>query len=452
MSEMPRFTSGPVYSCTYCGAPLSSQTPHEHIIPEAVGGRKRSRRIACETCNRKLGEKLDVHLANWGPVVWCRNLFEIRGKKGHVPSFDVVGPDGRQLRIEPGLRPGFTPRPPTIEETPSSFRIVASARSAQEAEKSVHKILEKKMARLQGVYSDLEASWEIRQETYAPASELHSEVVYDPDLLSRIAAKICLNFAAWTLPNCVIRSSSFDPIRRFIMDGVRITGLRPAQLEYRRLLRLPRCADSLAHRVALSCNSETRSAVGWLELFGKLSWAVVLSWNYEGPDTSTILTEVPARRWEEPTITEASIGPIPVEAVLRQSPEELQSQEERFRNSLEGLSVATSAIAAHEDIKRFVDTVKDGSDMELKHEDIGDIVSAFAEQANVLVTRFIAQRMARTFAKELVQRTTFLLPDGEAHSAAVRKLAASVQRAAHAYTLAFMLRVVLTSRLANEVG
>lgn len=435
--------------CIYCGAKLRVDEPYEHIIPESIGGRSKSRHIVCETCNQALGSEIDSCLCDWDPVLWCRSVFLIPGKSGKVPHFYVTGPDGRKLCVGPGLRPAFTPQPPSMEETSKSFRIVAPARTEAEARKRVKEVLRRKRERSGGVYSDLEAQWEIRKVTYAPVSQLHSEVVYDPAALGRAIAKTCLNFAALSLPNKLVLAPCFDPIRKYVAEGSRLTPLRPVQLEYRPVLRLPRCNDSLAHRVALYCSNRTRSSVCILELFGKLRWVVVLSWNYEGPELGEILTEHPTRKGAAYSIHPVPIEHILVESVLRQTPGDLGKQEARFKKSLSDLSVTTGAIATHEDISGFL-AQKGGSRGEISVARVGRLLTEYAEQTNALSVRMVADRLAPTFAREtLASRALWGTSEDPHRRPEVRGLTAMIRRQAYTYTLACMLRVILATRVAE---
>lgn len=52
-----------VKKCAFCDKSLSGKNrTKEHVIPNALGGRKKTVEFICNTCNNKLGEKWD---ANW---------------------------------------------------------------------------------------------------------------------------------------------------------------------------------------------------------------------------------------------------------------------------------------------------------------------------------------------------------------------------------------------------
>ncbi len=99
----------PSQACIYCGGVLGPDTRAAHVIPSALGGRKKSKDFCCTACNnaisiveRCLCEALRPLTAHVG----------VRGDRGRSPSAKVF--DARQGPLEVwGVQAKAVARPPT---------------------------------------------------------------------------------------------------------------------------------------------------------------------------------------------------------------------------------------------------------------------------------------------------------------------------------------------------
>lgn len=75
--------------CIFCGSALTAETTAEHILHNAFGGRKKSRRVICSVENNKFGSSIDRLLVEQFAVI--RNLLQVRsGSKELPPSLRRV--------------------------------------------------------------------------------------------------------------------------------------------------------------------------------------------------------------------------------------------------------------------------------------------------------------------------------------------------------------------------
>lgn len=86
--------------CALCQTPLTkANRTKEHIIPNAIGGRKKVRNFICKRCNDKTGEKWDSALANQLQP-FC-TMLSIRRAEGNNRPFPVETVSGRKLVWNP---------------------------------------------------------------------------------------------------------------------------------------------------------------------------------------------------------------------------------------------------------------------------------------------------------------------------------------------------------------
>jgi len=71
--------------CIFCDSALSADTKPEHILLEALGGKKTTRLAICSGCNNKFGGTIDYILA--GQVQALRNLLQFQsGRQAPAPT------------------------------------------------------------------------------------------------------------------------------------------------------------------------------------------------------------------------------------------------------------------------------------------------------------------------------------------------------------------------------
>lgn len=103
----PLVTSGEVHmsNCIFCNDDLDAATKPEHIILNALGGRKTTKTVICSDCNNQFGSKIDSELAK--SVEFIRLALQQRSGSGKPPPSikgipSAIGtvdfrPDGRPV-------------------------------------------------------------------------------------------------------------------------------------------------------------------------------------------------------------------------------------------------------------------------------------------------------------------------------------------------------------------
>jgi len=100
--------------CIYCDSEIESKGNHiEHIIPNCIGGKLKSRSLVCSTCNDDFGESIDAELGN--QMNHMANLLNIKRERGEPPKISAIDKsDGKEYLLKPSGKPEL--RGPEIPE------------------------------------------------------------------------------------------------------------------------------------------------------------------------------------------------------------------------------------------------------------------------------------------------------------------------------------------------
>ena len=91
--------------CVCCNAELvDAAISIEHILPQALGGKLKSDRVFCGSCNNRLGNEVDVHFVQ--QFAFFSTTLDIKRErsKGHAKVVAKHEPSGEEVHIGPDLR------------------------------------------------------------------------------------------------------------------------------------------------------------------------------------------------------------------------------------------------------------------------------------------------------------------------------------------------------------
>jgi hypothetical protein len=128
--------------CALCDCNISDKNnTKEHIISNAIGGRKKITNFICNQCNRNSGSKWDVELANQLNPLGL--LFGISRERGEVSSQVFETTSGSKVVLNHNGTKGL-PKPEFKEEvTDSGVRVQIQARNIKEAKGMLNGIKKK---------------------------------------------------------------------------------------------------------------------------------------------------------------------------------------------------------------------------------------------------------------------------------------------------------------------
>ena len=183
--------------CWLCGVSITPENnSKEHVIPQAIGGRKTVSGFICRRCNNETGAEWDAGLMK---SLEFMSIFEkpSRGDGKLTPSVSAIGDDGLEYLIEPGGRPKIKhARVQTIESDEGETTIHMTSGSEKEA----RKVLEKLKSRR---YPDIDIEKEMANATWAnERPRLTTTIEWNLSEITKSAVKSAL---ALTCSNGVIK-------------------------------------------------------------------------------------------------------------------------------------------------------------------------------------------------------------------------------------------------------
>jgi hypothetical protein len=259
-----------IKECALCGHPITNENDSkEHIIPNAIGGRKKVSGFICEKCNNEKGKDWDSDLAHrLNPL---SVLFGISRERGEPPPHIVETKNGEQLRLYPDG--SMEPAKPKYEETQneSGIKINIVVRSKEELKKILHGVKRKyPKTDIDKIMSDFQL------QEYYPESMIDLKMPsFGGAKAGKSIVKTCLALAVESGINPKSCKQAIDYLTK--PDGEPCFGYY-----YERDLILNRPADIVFHCISITGNPDAKQLLGYVEYYGAWRMIVCLSDEYEG--------------------------------------------------------------------------------------------------------------------------------------------------------------------------
>lgn len=309
----------PANTCVLCGERITRSTDSaEHILLQALGGRRQVRGFLCKPCNGRTGSEWDADLVKQLSHVAVMHGVN-RQRSGDLPSVRVKKLNGDELILHSdGL---MSPSEPTyrVVESERGRSINITARTRNEAIRMVQGVAKK--------YPNIDASAvlaEMRMSSSANEDILQFQLQVGGPKAGRSIVKTALAMAH----AAGIRHEECRSIVRYLRGDETTPPYGPF---YERDIVRPRSTDHLLNCVAIDADPQTQLALAYVEYFGAARYIVTLSDTYTGPKRHQVYAIDP------------SVGAdIIVDVDLELSPEEL-----RRANRGEGCAVDGYMAAAN---------------------------------------------------------------------------------------------------------
>ena len=258
-----------MYLCAFCKTPLNDgNNCKEHIIPNAIGGRKTVRNFICKQCNSRTGEKWDKGLvAQLRPI--C-TLLDIKRRRGDNQPLPIETLGGEQLLLHPDrsmarLKPTFSER-----NLGNATKITIQARSIQDVKKMLPG-LKRKFPNLdiEEILKKAIPTQENLQEPFRISLE------FGGDLAGRSIIKSCLSLAY----QAGLGIEDFEHASKYLLeDGEPCFGFYNETDVVRN-----RPENVFFHCIYVCGDPESRQILAYAEYFGYQRIIACLSSSYDGP-------------------------------------------------------------------------------------------------------------------------------------------------------------------------
>ncbi|NIH19345.1 HNH endonuclease [Morganella morganii] len=261
--------------CALCDIEITEENDtKEHIIPNAIGGRRKIKKFICKNCNNISGNDWESALAKQlNPL--CL-FFGISRERGESPSqlFETTGGDKLKLNLDGSMdieKPLYSE---TLMEPIDSVKIQIKARSISEAKRMLLGLKRK--------YPRIDLNKLIKN--------AKSEQSYCPDML-----KFHFSFGGQEAGRSIVKSALALAVSSGIPEEICIEAknyLRNKDSEacfgyfYESDLIKNRPEGIPFHCVSIKGCCKTKQVIGYVEYFGVQRVVLCLSDSYEGPDIS----------------------------------------------------------------------------------------------------------------------------------------------------------------------
>ena len=356
----------PRADCAFCGTSFTAANDSkEHILPNAIGGRRAVTRFICKGCNAKAGSEWDRALADQFKPICI--LLNIDRQRGSVPSLRVQTTGGDTLQLHADGR--VTAPHPTVTKTRTgnqvSIRI--TARSMAEFKRTLRNMAKKypqievdkalQNARMTRTFN--RDPWMIRIDARADAE--------------RSIIKSLVAMAAYH----GIELESLEHAHQYLLsDGPPCFGwLNDVDVVVNRPPKL------FFHGVFIKGDPETQQLLGYVEYFGHQRFAACLSSTYNGDPIDCGYAIDPVTGRELALQVDLTVPSEQIPAIYRN---------ERFSNAV--LRDALNRLLAYwskKDIDRAIsDAVQDALEYAYSESDVKESENVTDEEARVLSERF----------------------------------------------------------------
>ena len=270
-------------SCYICKTILlEDNISVEHILPNALGGRLKSKNLLCKECNSKTGQLFDYTLAEIAvPFI---HKFNIKKERGDSQSFIARE---RSTNKEIIVYPDDT----TSELRPQIIRnedsILVRAHSPKRALQEIEKIKKELALKNMHLGGDLTIKKTV---DLNDKKKVTHETSFDSSLIVRAICKIMANFYIYKTND----SGSLEAIIDFLRFDIENLYGWPLNLNIAKQLH----EGKPYHILIIKGEQKNKALYGYFEMFGKIGFVALLNGRYTGPNIQLNYTFDPVKAIE----------------------------------------------------------------------------------------------------------------------------------------------------------
>lgn len=257
------------FNCALCDVLITEiNDSKEHIIPNALGGRRTVSGFICEDCNSKSGKEWDADLAR--QLSFFSLYLNIRRARGEVPSqvLATIGGDRFEVFPDGHLSPATPEYKETVIEGGTSVQI--KARSVKEAEKMLAGVKRK--------FPQVDVDQVLQRARH--------DSVYISDMLGvnfkvggHKAGRSLVKSALALAVSCGVQAQRCECARQYLTTE---SGLACFGYYYEPDLVQNRPSGKVFHCVAVRGDAQTKQLLGYIELYSVVRAVMCLSETYTG--------------------------------------------------------------------------------------------------------------------------------------------------------------------------
>ena len=290
--------------CALCDAEITKNNDtKEHVIPNAIGGRKKIKGFICKSCNSKSGAEWDADLANkLNPFSLS---FRIQREQGEVPaqSFNTTG--GEEYILNADGSKSLTKPVYSEQKYENGVKISIKARSEKELKKMRKGVIRK--------YSQIYPDHHIENAKHSSKYSTERFLMnysFDEQKAGRSMIKSALSLAVEN----GIPPADCEHARDYLLND---NGEACFGYYYEQDLVLNRPWEVPFHCVAVQGTPDSGLLVAYVEYFGFLRMIACLSNNYTGNEFNSVYAIDPVNGTELDLSVNLNISKEEIESAYR---------------------------------------------------------------------------------------------------------------------------------------
>jgi hypothetical protein len=272
---------------------LDEKTKPEHILHDAFGGRKTTRRVICSDCNNTFGSGIDKALTGQFEVI--RNLFQMKSGSGNTAlMLRKVKAGSQTINVHGDGELQLVTKPFTVTKHPDGrFDLCVTTSTLEEMQRHIPNIAAS-LGISEEELRELLATAKASMVEWRPPAVGFNMTLGGPDAL-RSVAKACL--VLWTLKvgNDEVRSPPYDWIRNYILNDDPSNVAPRANLD----TRVSEAAEKIKNQYGPLFNlmyvrsDDAGRVIGHVTIYNMLAFQVVLAESGGTPHQATALVSNP---------------------------------------------------------------------------------------------------------------------------------------------------------------
>lgn len=296
-------------TCIFCPNELTDDTKPEHILLNALGGRKTTKRVDCSACNERFGRTIDNEVAQQVAVI--RNTLQFDSGTGRRPPMLRNIPSGKDvINLRNDSTPELVAKPFILHKRDGGhFDLQILTESLDDLAPYIPHIAAQLGCTKEELLQQLTAATATYTERRPEA--VHHSICLGGPLAVRSAAKSALVLWATVVGNEEVRSPPYEDVRRFIVNGDEAFNLARTHLDSRYLPH----SEELRQRFGKFFNliyvksDDAGRVVAHFTLYNLISWQIVIAESGARADVRTGLISNPLdpANWSDAIADEVDI-------------------------------------------------------------------------------------------------------------------------------------------------
>ena len=260
--------------CYICGEELTKENASvEHIIPNAIGGKLKSKELICKKCNSKLGHSMDKELAE--QLDFFSNFLNINRDRGKPNNIIFIEKETNMEYIRKA-NGDFLPKKDVEVKKEimdnGKIRFHISSTNKKNILKKIKEISKKHNITNEYIENDLKY-------TKYNLNEMHTYLTFGGENIKLALYKIAINFFIYSGGDRKYIEHLIDCL---LQNNINNTNGYSKQISIKNIDNIKE--NSIPHIIYIEGNSEENILYAYIEFFGTIQFLVLLNNNYNGVD------------------------------------------------------------------------------------------------------------------------------------------------------------------------